>query len=79
MSRLKNKVAIITGALGGQGQVAVRRFVEEGAKVLASDMAARPNGEVAALIKAKPSKAGGTCRRHSLRGPMATRTSARLG
>ena len=34
MSRLKNKVAIITGALGGQGQVAVRRFVEEGAKVL---------------------------------------------
>ena len=65
MSRLKNKVAIITGALGGQGQVAVRRFVEEGAKVLASDMAARPNGEVAALIKAKPGKvayAGGDLR-----------------
>ena len=29
MGRLNNKVAIITGALGGQGQVAVQRFVEE--------------------------------------------------
>ena len=54
MSRLKGKVAIITGALGGQGQVAVRRFVEEGARVLASDLAARANGEVAALAKAQP-------------------------
>jgi NAD(P)-dependent dehydrogenase (short-subunit alcohol dehydrogenase family) len=51
MARLKNKVIIITGALGGQGQVAVRRFLEEGAKVVASDLAARPNGEVAALLK----------------------------
>ena len=54
MNRLKGKVAIITGALGGQGQVAVRRFVEEGARVLASDLAARANGEVAALAKAQP-------------------------
>ncbi len=54
MGRLQDKVAIITGALGGQGQVAVRRFVEEGAKVLASDIAARANGEVAALAKAHP-------------------------
>ena len=52
--RLQGKVVIITGALGGQGQVAVRRFVEEGAKVLASDLASRANGEVAALVKAKP-------------------------
>ncbi len=56
MGRLNNKVAIITGALGGQGQVAVRRFVEEGAKVLASDLAARANGEVAALIRKKPAR-----------------------
>ena len=56
MARLKGKVAIITGALGGQGQVAVRRFVEEGASVLASDMASRANGEVAALVKAKPTR-----------------------
>jgi NAD(P)-dependent dehydrogenase (short-subunit alcohol dehydrogenase family) len=54
MGRLDNKVAIITGALGGQGQVAVRRFVEEGAKVLASDLAGRAHGEVAALAKARP-------------------------
>ena len=54
MSRLKGKVAIITGALGGQGQVAVARFVKEGACVVASDLASRPNGDVAALAKAKP-------------------------
>lgn len=51
MDRLKNKVAIITGALGGQGQVAVARFLEEGAKVLASDLAVKANGEVAKLLK----------------------------
>lgn len=54
MARLANKVALITGALGGQGQVAVRRFVEEGARVLASDLAPQPNGEVAALTAALP-------------------------
>lgn len=54
MGRLDNKVAIITGALGGQGQVAVRRFVEEGARVLASDLASRANGDVAALAKSHP-------------------------
>jgi dihydroanticapsin dehydrogenase len=51
MARLQNKVAIITGALGGQGQVAVRRFLEEGANVVASDLAARATGEVSALLK----------------------------
>jgi len=54
MGRLDNKVVIITGALGGQGQVAVRRFVEEGARVLASDLSPRANGEVAALAKQDP-------------------------
>lgn len=49
--RLAGKVAIITGALGGQGQVAVRRFVEEGAKVVATDRAPRANGEVAGLVR----------------------------
>jgi NAD(P)-dependent dehydrogenase (short-subunit alcohol dehydrogenase family) len=39
MGRLQNKVAIITGATGGQGQVAVAIFAREGAQVVASDLA----------------------------------------
>ena len=50
MGRLENKIAIITGALGGQGQVAVRRFLEEGARLVASDLAGDANGEVAELL-----------------------------
>jgi NAD(P)-dependent dehydrogenase (short-subunit alcohol dehydrogenase family) len=54
MRRLKNKIAIITGALGGQGQVAVARFVDEGARVVASDLAKSANGAVAKLMKKRP-------------------------
>jgi len=39
MGRLQDKVCIITGAAGGQGQVAVELFAAEGAKVVASDLA----------------------------------------
>lgn len=38
MERLKNKVAIITGAAGGMGAAEARLFAEEGARVLATDM-----------------------------------------
>jgi len=48
--RLAGKVSIITGALGGIGQVAVERFVAEGAKVVASDLAMQADGAVAALL-----------------------------
>ncbi len=58
MRRLKNKIAIITGALGGQGQVAVRRFLEEGACVMASDLASRPHGAVAKLRVTHPDRLG---------------------
>lgn len=54
MDRLKDKVAVISGALGGQGQVAVHRFVAEGARVLATDVADEPHGELAALLGSRP-------------------------
>jgi 3alpha(or 20beta)-hydroxysteroid dehydrogenase len=37
--RLTGKVALVTGAARGQGAAAVRRFVAEGARVLAADIA----------------------------------------
>ena len=39
MGRLDGKVCVITGAAGGQGKVCVERFSQEGAKILASDIA----------------------------------------
>ncbi len=38
MSKLKNKVAIVTGAASGMGETTARRFVEEGAKVVLADI-----------------------------------------
>ncbi len=36
--RLSNKVVLVTGAASGMGRVATRMFVEQGAKVIASDI-----------------------------------------
>ena len=39
MDRLKDKVIVVTGAAMGQGAEEVRLFVEEGARVIAGDVA----------------------------------------
>jgi len=46
--RLKNKVAVVTGASGGIGQEIVRKFVAEGARVLAVDLNADAVEQLAA-------------------------------
>lgn len=38
MGRLSGKVALVTGAAGGQGAAAARRFVQEGAQVVIADV-----------------------------------------
>ncbi len=48
--RLKDKVAIITGAGQGIGEAYARRFAREGAKVVVADINAEKGGAVAASI-----------------------------
>src|SRR5262245_16253450 len=38
MQRLRDRVAVITGAAGGIGLATARRFAEEGAKVVCADL-----------------------------------------
>ena len=45
--RLQDKVAVITGAASGIGAGAVRRFVEEGAKVIIADIQDEPGQALA--------------------------------
>jgi NAD(P)-dependent dehydrogenase (short-subunit alcohol dehydrogenase family) len=55
--RLKDKVAIVTGAAQGIGEAIVSRFIEEGARVTLCDVNAEKLESVAAGMKA----AGGEC------------------
>jgi len=48
--RLKDKVAIITGAASGFGEGMAKRFAEEGAKVVVADLSAKGAEHVAADI-----------------------------
>lgn len=50
--RLKNKVAIITGAASGMGQGEAIRFAKEGAKIVVADLNLEGAQSVAAEIKA---------------------------
>ncbi len=49
MDRLKGKHVVITGAAGGMGLVACRRFAEEGARIFATDLRPGAAQEVQAI------------------------------
>jgi 3-oxoacyl-[acyl-carrier protein] reductase len=49
MNRLENRLAIVTGGASGFGEGIVRRFVDEGARVIIVDL----NGEAAAKLAAE--------------------------
>lgn len=57
MDRLKDKVAIVTGAAAGIGEVTARLFAEEGAAVTLCDVAMEPLEKVVASIKEAGGKA----------------------
>lgn len=55
--RFEGKVAVITGAAGGIGRAAARRFAEEGANVVAVDLSADALAETVALVEGAGSAA----------------------
>jgi meso-butanediol dehydrogenase/(S,S)-butanediol dehydrogenase/diacetyl reductase len=59
MQRLKNKIAIVTGAASGIGRAAAERFGEEGATVFCVDLTAGALEETVASVKAKGANAEG--------------------
>lgn len=53
MDRLKDKIIVVTGAAMGQGAEEVRLFSEEGAKVIAGDVAMEQLEQIAAEVNAR--------------------------
>jgi len=56
MGRLQDKVAIITGAAGGQGQIAVEIFAREGARVVGADLKADGGARIAQAAAEYPGR-----------------------
>jgi NAD(P)-dependent dehydrogenase (short-subunit alcohol dehydrogenase family) len=56
VNRLQDKVAVITGAGGGQGRAAALLFAQEGAKIVGCDLKVEGSEETLELVRA----AGGT-------------------
>lgn len=53
MGRLAGKVALVTGAAGGQGAAAARKFAAEGATVVLTDVADEPGKAMADELRAR--------------------------
>ncbi len=56
MGRLQDKVCVITGAAGGQGQTAIELFAAEGAKIVASDIVEQPTERIEGAMAAHPER-----------------------
>ena len=50
MARLRGKVALVTGAAGGQGAAEARLFAAEGARVVLADVIDEPGRKLAAEL-----------------------------
>jgi 3-oxoacyl-[acyl-carrier protein] reductase len=57
MTRLADKVAIVTGAASGIGRASAERFAAEGAAVLVADLREEAAAEVAAAMRARGGRA----------------------
>ncbi len=65
--RVEGKVAVITGAAGGQGRAAAQLFAREGAKVVVSDVKTEMGHETVETITAAGGEAIFVARRFSWR------------
>ncbi|NKB71565.1 MAG: glucose 1-dehydrogenase [Candidatus Latescibacteria bacterium] len=59
--RLADKTALVTGAASGLGRATVRRFLDEGARVAACDIAPQPLDQLAGELQADPCRLATFC------------------